>query len=154
MQQQPATSGDTTSSPSSVLLVEAIVVAMVLGIMAFSVGPRLSRASEQSHREQLATNLRYIRQAIELYHDQHNGQYPTLEQCIPQLTNATTLDGIPAEVGTAGHTFGPYLTYQRMINPFTGSATVGTGPVGSSDWYYNQATGEFRANHHPDYRDM
>ena len=41
-----------------------------------------------------------------------------------------------------------YSLYLLSIpnNPFTDSNKVSDGAVGSSDWYYNEKAGEFRAN--------
>ena len=54
-------------------------------------------------------------------------------------------DGSTAPVSTPGYDYGPYLQL-FPINPATNGSTVGNGPVGASNWYYDEATGDFRAN--------
>lgn len=120
-------------------LVELMIVVIILGILAAIVVPQFSEASGDAQLNSLTSNLRVIRGQIELYKLQHNSTYPT--NLATQMTVKTNADGTT----TGTPTLGPYL--QRVPNnPFTNAATVGSGAVGSSDWYYNSTTGEFKAN--------
>jgi hypothetical protein len=47
--------------------------------------------------------------------------------------------------GREGKDFGPYL-HDIPVNPYNGHNTVGGGQVGTSAWFYDAKTGEFRAN--------
>lgn len=125
-------------------LVEVLIVVIVLGILAAIVVPQFSNASEESNLSSLKTNLQIIRGQLQLYKIQHNETWPTLDTLTDQLTKNTKIDGSVGPA-TAGFNLGPYLQ-SIPVNPYTNTNTVGTGAVGSSAWYYDQTTGEFRAN--------
>jgi hypothetical protein len=86
-----------------------------------------------------------------MYKFEHNETYPTsAATLVDQLTLASKPDGSTAAIGTPSFNLGPYLQ-QFPDNPISGGNTVGTGGVGTSDWYYDGSTGQFRANNHADY---
>ena len=121
-------------------LVEVLIVVIVLGILAAIVVPQFSSASDDANLASLTTNLQTIRGQLELYKMQHNSTYPTLAGFTAQMTAGTKADG------TAGTDFGPYLM-NIPVNPFSNVNTLTTEDAGSGNgWYYNQTTGEFRAN--------
>lgn len=134
-------------------LVEILIVVLILAILAVMVVPQFGSASDETRENALKMNLFHIRQQIELYKHQHNSQWPELENFAEQMTQASNVAGQTAEPGTAGHPYGPYLR-QVPNNPFTGDNEVGEGDFGTSDWYYNENTGEFRANHDEDYAEL
>jgi len=120
-------------------LVELMIVVVILGILAAIVVPQFSEASSDAQLNALSSNLRVVRGQIELYKLQHNSTYPT--NLTNQMTAKTNADGTT----TGSPTLGPYL--QRVPNnPFTNNNTIGTGAVGSSDWYYESTGGTFKAN--------
>ena len=126
-------------------LVEILVVVVILGILAAIVLPQFSSAASDSKDSALQQNLFRMRQQIELYRQQHNGDYPTLANFIDQMTLASDQTGATAAIGTAGYDLGPYL--QKMPrNPFTDTIPIGDGAVGSSAWYYDEATGHIAPN--------
>lgn len=127
-------------------LIEVMIIVMILGILAGIVIPQFTSAADTSKLGTLKTNLATIRAQIEMYKFEHNETYPTsAATLVDQLTLASKPDGSTAALGTAGFNLGPYLQ-QFPNNPFTDASTVGSGAVGSSDWYYDAATGQFRAN--------
>lgn len=125
-------------------LVELLIVVIILGILAAVVIPQFSDASTDAKVSSLTTNLATVRGQLELYRMQHNGAYPAaMPDFVLQMTAKTNADGTP------GGTLGPYL--QRIPNnPFTIGATpneVSAGAAASNKaWFYNPATGEFKAN--------
>ena len=128
-------------------LVELLIVVVILGILAAVVIPQFSDASTDARFSSLATNLATIRGQIELYKLQHRGSYPELSKFTAQMTAGTDVNGDP------GSDFGPYL--QRIpnnpfttVNPPTSPGNdVSTDTAGPTKaWYYDQSTGEFRAN--------
>lgn len=122
-------------------LVELLIVVIILGILAAIVVPQFTQASSDAQQNSLTANLRVIRGQLELYKLQHNGSYPTLDKFEDMMTKKTNADGTT----TGSPTLGPYL--QRIPqNPFTQTATVSKGAVGSSAWYYDESTGDFKAN--------
>jgi general secretion pathway protein G len=131
-------------------LVEVLIVVIVLGILAAVVVPQFTDASTDAKLSSLTTNLQSIRGQIQLYKLQHNDNLPALATFVDQMTKASKEDGSTAAIGTAGYDLGPYIQ-SVPSNPYTGTNTVGNGDVGDSDWYYDETTGQFRANHHADY---
>lgn len=120
-------------------LVELLIVVVILGILAAVVIPQFSDASGDARLSSLTTNLRTIRGQIELYKLQHSGTYPTFAKFEDQMTAGTDIDG------DAGADFGPYLQ-SIPNNPFNNKNNVKNALNGTSGWYYNKTTGEFRAN--------
>jgi competence protein ComGC len=126
-------------------LVEFVILAVFLGILAMSVVPKLAPANTDYRLVGLDSNLRLVRSAIELYRAQHGHTNPSLESFTQQLTMRTSIDGRPAGTDKEETSLGPYLL-AVPANPFTRSSSVGSGEPGTSAWYYNAASGEFRAN--------
>lgn len=137
---------------SGFTLVELLIVVIILGILAGVVIPQFSSASIEAKEAALMTDLAALRNAIDLYKVQHNDAYPgtisgttNWANFVTHLTTQTKADG------TAGTDFGPYLRTGVPKNPFN---ALNTGTVGavpgtaddSSGWYYDDSTGEIRAN--------
>jgi len=125
---------------------EAAIVAAVLAILAALVVPQFSEASADLRTKQLQATVELVRGQIELYRIQHANTYPCLARFVEQMTLATNREGEVALPGTSGFRLGPYLK-RIPLNPYTGTNDVGSGPPGSSAWYYDETTGTFRANH-------
>ena len=122
-----------------------LLVTVILGVLAAGVVPQFTHAAGEPRLGALQARLLHVRAQLEAYRLEHQGQYPTLTAFKAQMTEATRADGSHARLGTLDFPFGPYLDCVP-VNPYTDTATVDTGPVGTSAWYYNQATGEFLAN--------
>ena len=127
-------------------LVEVLIVVVILGILAAIVVPQFTSAAEATREGSTQMDLNRIRTQIEIYRAQHNDTPPTLASFEDQMTQASDKLGNTASPGTSGYDFGPYIR-AVPINKFTGANTVGNGGAGSSDWYYDESTGDFRANH-------
>ncbi len=126
-------------------LVELLIVVIILGILAAVVIPQFSDASTDARFSSLQTNLQTIRGQLELYKHQHNGKLPELTTFVDQMTKKTNADGTVSPTGK----FGPYL--QRIpSNPFTvggtGNDVTKTAAAVNKAWYYDEDTGEFKAN--------
>ena len=116
-------------------LAEFLIVVVILGILAAIVIPKFTIASETVQASSTQIILQTVRSQLELYRVQHNGDYPTLDvDNWIALTGKTDQDGIANALGS----FGPYLP-TPPVNPFTNGSTIGT------DWFYDKATGEFKA---------
>jgi general secretion pathway protein G len=134
-------------------LVEVLIVITVLGIIASVVVPQLTSAGTTDKIGDLKTNLRVIRDRLETYRLQHMNNYPTSPDTFDdQMTKASRADGTTSSINAQGYNLGPYLL-SIPNNPFTNANTIGSGPVGTSAWYYDSKTGHFRANHHEGYLD-
>jgi len=132
-------------------LVEILVVVVILGILSAIVIPQFTNAAQDSRESALHQDLFRMRQQLELYNNQHNGQYPDLANFIDQMTLASDAEGNTAAQGTAGYNLGPYLPVIPR-NPFTDTVPIGDGAVGSSAWYYDEATGQLAPNDSAEHR--
>ena len=126
-------------------LIEILIVVVMLGILAAIVLPQFISAADETREESLNAILSRVRQQLEIYKEQHRGEYPRLEQFEQQLTMASNSNGDTAAIGTAGYPFGPYL-YNMPRNPMTDGTDIGIGEPGTSAWYYNEETGAFHPN--------
>lgn len=126
-------------------LVEILIVVTILGILAAIVVPQFVSANSESRDSAMLMNLNRIRTQLQIYQSQHNGDFPTLADFTNQMTLSSDVHGNTAAVGTSGYPYGPYLQ-TIPINPWIPSNSISTGALGSSGWYYNEATGEFRPN--------
>jgi general secretion pathway protein G len=124
-------------------LVELLIVVVILGILAAIIIPQFSDASADAKTSALTSDLAMIRKQIGLYRLQHNGSYPPFNQFEVQMTSKSNPDGS----FTGAPAYGPYLK-RIPINPFTDGSDLGTGSCGTSSWYYDETTGEFRPNCH------
>mgnify|MGYP006268422347 CR=1 FL=1 len=125
---------------------EILIVVSILGILAALVVPQFSSAADTSRENSAKVTLYRIRQQLELYKQQHGGDWPSLANFEAQMVQATNAQGETAAPGTPGYPFGPYL--QSMPdNPATSTSTVTDGAPGTSAWFYDPDTGDFRANH-------
>ena len=126
-------------------LIEILIVVIVLGILAPVVIPQFTDASTDAKLSALQADLATIRTQLQLYKLQHNETWPALATFANQMTLSSKADGTTAAVGTAGFPYGPYIL-SVPNNPYTSTATVTAGAADSSAWYYDEDTGQFRAN--------
>lgn len=141
-------------------LVEVLIVVVILGILAATVLPQFTQATDDARESALKQNLQQVRGQIDLYKFQHNGNVPSgatadafykAMLCTSDAAGATdgTISG-PAAATLGTKTFGPYLLGQIPPNPFNGKNTVSVAAANPKDdstgWWYNKDTGELRAN--------
>ncbi len=126
-------------------LIEILIVVIVLGILAAVVIPQFTDASTDAKLSALQSNLATMRTQLQLYKLQHDDTWPALATFTNQMTLSSKADGTTAAVGTAGFPYGPYIL-SVPNNPYTGTNTVTAGAADSSAWYYDEDTGQFRAN--------
>jgi len=124
---------------SGFTLVEILIMAVVLGILAAIVIPQFSRAGTKAKESSLMSNLQAVRSQIELYKIQHNDNLPGTQgtvDFVAAMTSKTNRDG---EVGTtAAHKFGPYMQ-SIPVNPFNDLNTVelnGTAGDDTAGWNF------------------
>jgi general secretion pathway protein G len=144
-------------------LVEVLIVVVILGILAATVLPQFSAASDDAKESALRQDLQLLRSQIQLYRFQHDGSFPagTMTQVVDKLVKATNLAGDTAAPGTAGYPYGPYLVGQLPPNPFNGGRAIRivTGAVSAAvvdpteevsgekvGWIYSSDMGEVKAN--------
>lgn len=150
-------------------LVELVIVIVIIGIIAAIAIPRVGRGAKGAGESALSQDLAVLRNAIELYASQHNGDYPgaksdgtsaaeTAAAFISQLTRYTNENGDAQDNRDATHQFGPYL--RKGIPPAPVGAVKGSTSVlidknnsppqvnasGGEGWVYNPLTGDIIAN--------
>lgn len=136
---------------------------VVLGILAATVLPQFTAASDDSKESALRQDLQLLRSQIQMYRFQHDGAFPadTSTEVSDKLTKATNLAGDTAAPGTAGYPYGPYIVGKLPPNPFNGgrglrvvTGQVSAAAVNEADmdgtekvgWIYSKDTGEIKAN--------
>jgi general secretion pathway protein G len=93
--------------------IEVVGIAIVLGIVAVTVAPRLIEASAESKICDLIDGLQEMRAQLDLYRAQHEGELPTTDSFGIFKTAMTTKIG----------QYGPYVKKIPM-NPFNNLNTV------------------------------
>jgi len=135
-------------------LLELVIVAVIIGILAAIAIPRLSRGTAGAANSAVAGDLAALRNAIDLFAAEHGGKYPRLAAIGQQLAGYTDHSHASDPVATkdAAHVYGPYL---QKIPPLpvgtnqgktTFTATPPGGTAADAGWYYNETTGQVRAN--------
>lgn len=126
-------------------LVEILIVVTILAILAAMVLPQFVSATGETRVSSIKMNVNRIRSQIGLYQQQHNS-FPTLANFAEQMTLATDIDGNSAPLGTSGYPFGPYVQEIPYNANVSKDNSISDGAIGDSAWYYDENTGEFRAN--------
>lgn len=122
-------------------LVELLIVAIILAILAAIVIPQFGAASEDVKLSALKATLHAVRSQLELYRLQHNNLYPESLKFESQLTSTTDVAGT---IDAAGK-YGPYLL-RMPVNPMDDSSALSAAQDGAGGWMYNESTGVFKSN--------
>ncbi len=131
-----------SSRRSGFTLVEVLMVAVILAILAVVVVPQFTDASVDVKSSALRASLHTIRSQLELYKAQHNGKYPAQATMVHLMTNKTTADGT---VDNTNGKFGPYLQ-TTPINPVDSLDTIASSQDGNGGWAYDENSGSFKSN--------
>lgn len=136
--------GNRSQRRAGFTLVEVLMVAVILAILAVVVVPQFSDASTDVKTSALRATLQTVRSQLELYKAQHNGTYPPAPTggTWQEMTTKTNASGT---TGGADAKYGPYLQ-QVPINPVDDKPTAATAADGTGGWVYNATTGEFKSN--------
>ena len=156
-------------------LVELLIVAILLAILAAIVVPQFASTTTEAEESALRANLAAMRSAMDLYRQQH-GEYPgvsassggtcttgigtgaagTQQAIEDQLTRYTNAAGGSCALPEAGYAYGPYLKEDVLPdNPITGSNTFAIVNTGNLDmtadgaglgWKYDSTSGKIIAN--------
>jgi len=141
-------------------LVEILIVVIILGILAAIVIPQFTEASGEARVSNLMTNLQTIRSQLLLYKTQHLEKLPASaagedgDDFAAQMTQYTDVDGAVNATPDSDFPYGPYLQ-TIPVNPVSGSNTVVVEPLAANGftvpgadggWWFNTASGQFRAN--------
>ena len=131
-------------------LVEIMIVVVIVGMLAAIVVPQFTHATEDAKDGALRMNIYRVRQQLEVYKHHHRG-YPSLANFEGQMLKGTNEAGDVGEIGGVNFKYGPYMM-EVPKNSYTNGNVVSGGTVGSSDWYYNEKTGQFCANDTDEHR--
>jgi len=134
-------------------LFEVCVAVLLVVVLIALIAPHVGRASDDARSVAILANLQTIRSRLQVYRIQHQDRWPG-KDFVLQMTSPTSIDGEVADVPSAECCLGPYL---RSIpeNPYSGSDRVRVvnsprsnflPPQQDAGWWYNMATGEFRAD--------
>jgi general secretion pathway protein G len=97
----------------------------------------------------LVADLAVMRNAIDLYQAEHGGAYPSFASFAAQLTTFTDALGNTNATKDTTYIYGPYIREIPSIKlgPAKGLSTVSNTAEDGSAWFYNETTGEIRANY-------
>lgn len=145
-------------------LIELIIVAAVLGILASIVIPQLQGHTTQARETAALDALAMLRTQIEMYKIQHGGAAPGYtvgplglmpsNNLVAQLENTTTVRGgvSSSKTPSTAYPCGPYVT-SFPKNPFNGKSDVtylASGAAFTADdktgWLYQRETADIRLN--------
>ena len=137
-------------------LVELVIVVVIVGLLAAIAIPRFSRGAAGATDSALAGDLAVLRNAIEMYAAEHNGNFPAAATFSDQLTQYSNLAGGTSATKAVTHPYGPYLHAVPALKdgdaagnagvaaqsgtPTAESSTTGVG------WLYDASTGQIWAN--------
>lgn len=150
-------------------LVELVIVIVIIGIIAAIAIPRVSRGSRGAGESALTSDLAILRNAVELYASEHNGDYPgakgdgvnaaeTPEAFAEQLLKYSSDIGVVQATRDATHPYGPYL--RKGLPPLPVGDNKGSTDVlidtvnvplvvteaGGEGWVFNPDNGDIIAN--------
>jgi type II secretory pathway pseudopilin PulG len=138
---------------SSFSLVELVIVVVIIGVITAIAVPRLSRSAMVAEEAALIRNLRTLRDCIDFYQADHAGLLPKKKaDFVDQLTKYTDISGGASDTKVGAYVLGPYLRIMPALplGKMKGDSRVtdGAKPGDKNDggWWYNEVTGEIRAN--------
>jgi len=164
-----------TRKQSGFTLVELLIVAIILAILAAIIIPQFASTTVDAQEAALRSNTSAMRSAIDLYRQQH-GAYPaataasggtcsgtagtgaagTQQAMEDQLTRYSNMLGQTCSVPDAGFSFGPYVQDDDLpTNPITGTNAISIINTGDLEmtadgaglgWKYDSTAGKFMVN--------
>lgn len=147
---------------SGFTLVELLIVAIILAILAAIIVPQFASTTTDATESALRANVTGMRSAIDLYRQQH-GEYPGVVTAVPaaplvcggtagagtggdqatlqsQLTLYSNRNGMSCSAAGTDFPFGPYIQEDALpVNPITDDGTVDI--VTDGDLVMTPATG-------------
>ena len=139
-------------------LIELVVVVVIIGIIAAIAIPKMSKGAQGAADSALTGDLKEIRQAIDMYTNEHGGAYPSATSIGDQLTKYSNADGsmtsTTKDTGTNQIVFGPYLrsipalpVNSTVSGVQKGQTTIGaSGATPANAWVYDSTAGTVTPN--------
>jgi len=144
---------------SGFTLVEILIVVVILGILAAMVIPQFANAAGESNLTNLKANLQTIRTQILMYKIEHNDLYPgqtviggdVTAEAFRQALSTRGLDGRGPYVNK--FPFNPCMSANEDRYGITCVNDANAHPTGNegTGWWFNAATGDFRACDSPEH---
>jgi general secretion pathway protein G len=132
-------------------LIEVLIVVVIMSILAAVIIPQFSSTKKDASESSLKSNLRIMRNHLELYKFDHNGNLPNAANFANQMTQFTDPSGNVAATADATHIYGPYIE-NVPVNAFngnrgvTGCTGMPTAEVAGFGWRYDETAGKIYAN--------
>lgn len=125
-------------------LIELVIVVVIIGIIGAMAIPRMSKGSKGASENALRGDLAVLRNSIELYAAEHDGDYPTLLNFELLLETYSDSASNPNASKTPTFEFGPYIHAipAAPVGPSKGLTTVGGIPGAGIAWVYDAITGK------------
>jgi len=124
--------------------VEVVFIAVVLSVVAMTVGPKFTKAGTESRISDLIDGLEKMRVQLDLYRAQHNESLP------PSDSFGSFETAMTKKVDK----YGPYVK-RIPVNPFNNLNTVRfdgePAGAGKAGWRFDTETGSFQADNNPVY---
>lgn len=150
-------------------LLEVIAVVIVLGILALIALPSVGDVTTTTGERSVRSNVAALRNAIELYVNQHNGVYPagasdgsngvgSEAAFVSQLTQYSNAAGVVSSTKSASHPYGPYMKFgvpsvtAGTLNGNNGVSVSNSATALAADgsptkgWKYSYVTGQIICN--------
>ena len=137
-----------TARRSAFSLIELVIVVVIIGIIAAIAIPRMSRGASGAADAALQSNLRQLRNAIDLFYTEHDNVFPDDTTFTAQLTTFTDQGGTANATRTSTYVFGPYIREipALPVGAKKGQSGVASATGASVGWLYTKATGTITAN--------
>ena len=140
-------------------MLELVIVIVVLAILAAIAIPRISRGRQGAAENALKQDLRVLREALEHYRAEHDGDLPPGDHVDMALLGysdrAGTMFGVD-ESTALKIIYGPYVRYPPPKLPVgrrKGAMGISIGTDVWVGWVYDEATGTITANCDNDEKD-
>ncbi len=109
-------------------LIELVIVVVIIGIIAAIAIPRMSRGSQGAQESALVGNLAVLRNALDMFANEHGGTLPTSAATFStQIVGQTNVSGATWSTGEVA--YGPYL---RELPPLPVGTNQGKTAVGAA----------------------
>jgi len=124
--------------------VEVVFIAVVLSVVAMTVGPKFTKAGPESKISDLIDGLEKMRVQLDLYRAQHNESFPPFD----------SFESFETAMTKKVDKYGPYVK-RIPVNPFNNLNTVRfdgePAGAGKAGWRFDTETGLFQADNSPVY---
>ena len=124
-------------------LIELVIVVVIIGIIGAIAIPRMSKGSKGAAENALRGDLAVLRNSIELYAAEHDGDYPTLLGIVAQLETYTDFASNTNLSKTPVFEYGPYIHSipTAPVGPSKGLKVISGSGGPSVAWVYDDVTG-------------